>query len=160
MMLATVNGRFRKFEGMLEIGSGAPRATGVVKAASINTGEPTRDEHLRLSQDFFDVERYPEMSFDSTRIDHLDGARLRIVGDLTMRGVTREIALDAKVGERRREAGKDERIELALRGELDRRDFGLAWNQVLETGGALLGNKVKLALEISAVKSEAARSTV
>ncbi|MFI4977903.1 MAG: YceI family protein [Solirubrobacterales bacterium] len=148
MMLAKVNGHFRKFDGMLERGSGALRATGVVKAASINTNEPTRDDHLRRSQDFFDVERFPEITFNSTRIDYLDGGRLRILGDLTMRGVTREIALNGT----RCEAG-DERIELYLRGELDRRDFGLAWNQALETGGALLGNKVKIALEISAVKS-------
>ncbi len=156
MMLATVNGRFRKFDGMLEIGSGAPRATGVVKTASIDTNEPIRDEHLRLSQDFFDVERYPEISFNSTRIEHLDGGRLQIVGELTMRGLTREIALDARLGARRRETGEDERIELVLRGELNRRDFGLSWNQVLDTGRALLGEKVKIALEISAVRSEVA----
>jgi polyisoprenoid-binding protein YceI len=156
MMVATVNGRFREFAGMLEVGSGAPRATGVVKAASIDTNEPVRDEHLRDSSDFFDVERYPEISFNSTRIDYLDGGRFRIVGALTMRGVTREIKLDAQLGGARREAGGDERIELELRGELNRRDFGLTWNQVLETGGALLGNKVKIALDISAMKSEVA----
>ncbi len=77
-----------------------------------------------------------------------------------MRGVTREIELDALLGETTREPGGVERIELELRGELNRRDFGLIWNQALETGGALLGNKVKIALDISAVKSEAARSTV
>jgi polyisoprenoid-binding protein YceI len=156
MMLATVKGRFREFDGILEVGSGAPRATGVVKAASIDTNEFVRDEHLRHSPDFFDVERYPEISFNSTRIDYLDGGRLRIVGDLTIRGVTREIGLDAQLDGTRREAGDDERIELELRGVLNRRDFGLTWNQALETGGALLGNKVKIALEISAVRSEVA----
>jgi len=152
MMLATVKGRFREFDGMLEVGSGAPWATGVVKAASIDTNEAVRDEHLRHSPDFFDVARYPEMSFNSTRIDYLDGGWLRILGDLTMRGVTVEIELDGT----RREAGDDERIELELRGVLNRRDFGLTWNQALETGGALLGNKVKIALEISAVRNEVA----
>jgi polyisoprenoid-binding protein YceI len=158
MMLATVNGHFREFDGALEIGLGTPRATGVVNAASIDTNEPVRDEHLQRSPDFFDVERYPEISFNSTRIDYLDGGRLRIVGDLTMRGVTREIELDGQLNGRRETAG-DERIGLELRGELNRRDFGLTWNQALETGGALLGNKVKIALEISAVKSDVARST-
>lgn len=148
-MLARMNGRFRKFDGTLQTGA-EPRATGVVKAASINTGEPTRDEHLRRSQDFFDIERYPDINFSSTRIDHLDGGRLQIVGELTMRGVTREIALHGT----RREAVDDERIELALRGELDRRDFGLAWNQILDSGGALLGNKVTITLKISAVKDK------
>jgi polyisoprenoid-binding protein YceI len=156
MMLATVNGRFRKFDGMLEIGSGAPRARGVVKIASIDTNDPVRDEHLQSSPDFFDVERYPEISFNSTRIDYLDGGRFRIVGDLRMRGVTREIELDAQLNGTKREANGDERVELELRAELNRRDFGLIWNQALETGGALLGNKVKIALEISAVKSEGA----
>ncbi len=160
MMLATMNGRFHEFDGVLEMGSGAPRATGVVRAASIDTNESVRDEHLRSSPDFFDVERYPEIGFNSTRIEHLDGGRLRIVGDLTMRGVTREIGLDAQLGGTTREADGDERIELELRGELNRRDFGLSWNQALETGGALLGNKVKIALEISAVKSEATGSAV
>jgi polyisoprenoid-binding protein YceI len=152
MMLATVKGHFREFDGMLEIGSGAPRATGVVKTASIDTSEAVRDEHLRSSPDFFDVERYPEITFNSTRIDYLDRGRLRIVGDLTMRGVTRKIELDAQLNDTRHEADDDERIELELRGKLNRRDFGLTWNQALETGGALLGNKVKIALEIAAAR--------
>jgi polyisoprenoid-binding protein YceI len=156
MMLATVKGRFHEFDGVLEVGSGAPRATGGVRALSIDTDEPVRDEHLRSSSDFFDVERYPQIGFSSTQIDHLDGGRFLIVGNLTMRGVTREIALDAKLNDARCEADGDERIELELRGELNRKDFGLTWNQALETGGALLGNRVKIALEISAVKSQAA----
>src|ERR1019366_9990189 len=90
MMVATVKGRFHEFDGMLEIGAGAARATGVVKAASIDTKDPVRDEHLRSSPDFFDVERYPEISFNSNRIEYLDGGRLHILGDLTMRGVTRK----------------------------------------------------------------------
>ncbi len=155
MMLTTLNGRFREFDGMLETGPGVTRAMGVVKAASIDTNETVRDEHLRSSPDFFDVARYPEIRFKSTRIDHRDGGRLHIVGDLTMRGVTREIALDAKLGAKRREAGGVERIELELRGELNRRDFGLTWNQALDAGGALVGNRVKIAMEISAFASPA-----
>jgi len=154
MLLATVNGRFCEFEGRLAGGPGAPQAAGTVRAASIDTDEPVRDEHLRRSPDFFDVERYPQISFHSTRIQHLAGGRMHIVGELTMRGVTREIQLDGT----RREPDGDGRIELELRGELNRRDFGLTWNQALEAGGALLGNKVKIAIEISAVKGGAARS--
>jgi polyisoprenoid-binding protein YceI len=154
MMLATVRGCFREFDGTLEIGSGEPRATGVLNAASIDTNEPVRDKHLRDSRDFFDVESYPEIGFDSTQFVSFDDGRVRIVGDLTMRGVTGEIALDAKVNSTRHGADDDDRLELDLCGELNRRDFGLTWNQALETGGALLGNKIKIALEISAVKSE------
>jgi polyisoprenoid-binding protein YceI len=156
MTLARLNGRFHEFEGVLETGSGTPRAEGTVRAASIDTNEPTRDEHLRGSRDFFDVERYPEITFRSTSFDQLDGRRFRIVGDLTMRGVTREIALDAQLKGTTPEAVGDWRIELELRGELSRRDFGLTWNQALDAGGALLGNKVKIALDISAVTSEGA----
>ncbi len=153
MVLTTVNGRFREFDGMLETGPGAPRATGVVKAASIDTNEHVRDEHLRSSPDFFDVESHPEISFNSTRIACLDGGRLQIVGDLTMRGVTREIELNAQLNGTTRGADDAERIELELRGELNRKDFGLTWNQALDTGGALLGSRVQIALEISAVRS-------
>ena len=72
MMFATVNGRFRKFDGILELGADAPRASGVVQAATIDTSEPVRDEHVRHSPDFFDVERYPEITFTSTGIDYLE----------------------------------------------------------------------------------------
>jgi polyisoprenoid-binding protein YceI len=152
MMLATVKGSFHSLDGTLEIGADASRATGAIKASSIDTNEPVRDEHLRRSPDFFDVERYPEIGFNSTRIDYVDDRRLRIVGDLTMRGVTREIELDAKLNGTSRDTGDDERIEIELHGALNRRDFGLSWNQVLDTGGALLGERVKLVLKISAVK--------
>ena len=147
MTLATVNGRFQEFDGALEIGSGTPRATGVVRAASIDTDEPIRAEHLRRSRDFFDVGRYPEITIRSTRIDYLDGGRLRVVGDLTMRGVTREIALDARLGTRPEVVG-DRRVELELRGELRRRDFGLTWNTTLEAGGVLAGEDVTVTLDV------------
>jgi polyisoprenoid-binding protein YceI len=159
MMLARVTGSFGEFGGTLDTSAETPRATGVVRASSIDTGEQVRDEHLRRSPDFFDVERYPEITFASTRIERLERSRLQIVGKLTMRGISREIALEARFNEVPREDGVEERIELALRGELNRRDFGLSWNQALDTGGALLGNKVKIALEISAVKREPSPST-
>jgi polyisoprenoid-binding protein YceI len=159
MLLATVKGRFREFEGKFEVGSGGAHVKGTVKAASVDTNEPVRDGHLRSSPDFFDVERFPEIGFSSTRIEYLGGPRMRIVGELTMRGVTREIELDAQLEQIRREADGKEHLELELHGELNRRDFGLSWNQALETGGALLGNKVKIALDVSAVKSEAGSCT-
>ena len=157
MIFATVDGRFREFDGTLELGEEAPRASGVVQAASIDTSEPVRDEHVRQSPDFFDVGRYPEISFNSTHIDYLGRGRLHIVGELTMRGVTREIDLEGQLNSPRSEAPGEERIELTLHGGLNRRDFGLSWNQALETGGALLGNRVKITLVLSAVKHEAHR---
>jgi polyisoprenoid-binding protein YceI len=156
MIFTTVDGRFRDFDGMLDLGAETPRASGVVRAASIDTNEPVRDEHVRCSPDFFDVERYPEITFNSTRIDYLERGRLHIAGELTMRGVTREIELDGQLDSNGSDGRAKGRIELRLYGELNRRDFGLTWNQALETGGALLGNKVKIAIEVSAVNSEPA----
>jgi polyisoprenoid-binding protein YceI len=152
MMLARMSGRFEDFDGLLEFGSGAPRASGVVQAASIDTNEPIRDEHLRRSADFFDTGSFPEISFRSTQIEHLGGRRLRILGNLTMRGHTGEIELNAQIAAGAPGAEGDQRIELQLRGDLNRRDFGLTWNEAFDRGGALLGNTVKVALDISAVR--------
>jgi polyisoprenoid-binding protein YceI len=156
MLVATVRGRFQEFAGTLTVEPGAISATGAVDAASIDTNDAVRDEHLRHSPDFFDVDRYPEIGFSSKRIEQLGARRLQIVGELTICGVSRELELDAQINDARRDRD-GERIELVLRGELDRRDFGLVWNQAAETGGALLGNTVKLTIEISAVKGDRAR---
>jgi polyisoprenoid-binding protein YceI len=155
MLLATLKGRFDAFDGVLEIGADGARAAGTVKAGSIDTDEPVRNEHLRSSPDFFDVERHPEISFTSTRISSREGGHLQIAGALTMRGITREISLDGRLSGSTLEMRDATRIQLALSGELNRKDFGLTWNQALDTGGALLGNKVKIALDISAVRATA-----
>lgn len=151
MLVAKVRGSFGEFEGQVSLGLGGAHAEGTVTVASIDTGDAVRDEHLRRSPDFFDVERYPRIQFSSTRIESLGHNRLRIVGELSMRGVTREIELSARIVA---DAPIDDdpagRIMLELRGELDRGDFGLSWNQTLDTGGVLLGNKVGLALSVSA----------
>lgn len=154
MMFATVNGAFREFDGMLEMRPGAARASGTVEATSIDTGDPVRDERLRGSSDFFEVQRYSQIRFSSNRIEYLGGRRLLLFGNLTIRGVTVQIELQGELRDSTGEAGNEERIELELHGEVNRRDFGITWNETLETGGALLANKVKIALDISAVKSE------
>jgi polyisoprenoid-binding protein YceI len=153
-MVSTLHGDFRAFEGTLEVThEGESQAFGTVDPASIDTGDAVRDERIRNSADFFDVEHNPQISFRSTRIDHLGDRRLRVSGELSMRGVTREIELDARSnGLTRDERGK-EWIKLELHGELKRKDFGLTWNQAIETGGMLVGDRVKLALDISAVRS-------
>ena len=147
MALKTLHGCFREFEGTLDLSGPQPAASGSVRAASIDTGEPIRDDHVRQSADFFDVEHHPEITFTSSRILPEGHDRIRVEGELTMRGQTREIALEGKLlGER-----GEGRIELDLRGELNRKDFGLTWNQALDAGGALLGNKVRIELRLSAV---------
>jgi polyisoprenoid-binding protein YceI len=147
MALKTLRGRFHDFEGSLDLSNGEPSASGAVRAASIDTGESIRDQHLRESADFFDVEHHPEIRFSSTRVLAQDRGRLRVEGDLSMRGQTRPIVLEGQLNENPLEG----RIEMELRGELPRKDFGLTWNQALDAGGALLGNKVKIELRLSAL---------
>ena len=147
MALTTLHGSFQEFEGSLELSNGTPRAGGSVSAASIETGDPIRDGHLRDSSDFFDVAHHPDITFSSTRILLVGKARLRVEGELSMRGVTRELTLEGDF----RDLADERRIELYLRGELNRKDFGLTWNQKLDAGGALLGNKVKIELRLSAL---------
>jgi polyisoprenoid-binding protein YceI len=151
--IATVKGTFGSFEGTLELGAdlSQARAGGRVDAASIDTQEDKRDAHLR-SADFFDVERFPALSFESTDIRPLDDDRFEITGDLTIRGVTREVTLVAELLGSETDPWGNERVGLEVSGQLNRGEFGLTWNQVLGSGNMLVSDKVKLALEISAVR--------
>jgi polyisoprenoid-binding protein YceI len=151
--IATVKGFFSEFEGRLEVSAdGTIGAGGSVEAASINTRSAQRDEHLR-SPDFFHVEKHPEISFRSKSFEQLDGERYRIVGDLTIRGVTREIELDAVSQGVEQDPWGNTRVGVEVAGEIDREAFGLTWNQALESGGVLVGKRVKLLLDLSAVKA-------
>jgi polyisoprenoid-binding protein YceI len=153
MGIATVKGFFSDFEGALEVADdGTTTASGTVKAASINTRAAQRDDHLR-SADFFDVDNHPELRFESTAIDRLDGEAYRIVGDLTIRGVTREVELHAVTQGVDQDPWGNTRIGLEVTGQIDREAFGLTWNQALESGGVLVGKKVKVLLDLSAVEA-------
>lgn len=148
LMVATVRGVFTRFEGGLETGAaGLARTSGVVDTASLDTGEPKRDERLR-GPEFFDAERNPEIRFASRRIERDGGGTLRVVGDLTIGGVTRELTLRALV--REHSAGVD-RLQVEARGEISRSELGLAWKDTLEAAGALVGDRVQVALDIVAV---------
>jgi polyisoprenoid-binding protein YceI len=153
MMIATVRGRFREFEGTIEAAEDIAdsRVYGTVKAASVDTNEPTRDAHLR-SPDFLDADRYPEIRFESSRIEPLGGPEFRILGDLTIKDVTREIELKATVEGAQRDPWGNERVGLRVRGTINRSDFGLRWQQVLETGGFLVGEELKVLVDVSAVR--------
>ena len=152
LMIAKVKGRFREFAGALEAGEdGTLTASGTIQTASIDTDEPRRDEHLR-SADFFEVDAYPEIAFFSTSIAPIGGTGFRVVGDLSIRGVTKPITLTGGVEGTGRDPYGNDRVALELRGELNRSDFGLTWNQALETGGVVVGDTIKLELELSLVK--------
>jgi polyisoprenoid-binding protein YceI len=153
MGLATVKGQFREFEGGVTVAEdGTVSAEGVVQTASVDTRAAQRDEHLR-SPDFFDVENHPELRFRSTGVEQLDEDSYRITGELTIRGVTREVVLDAISQGTDIDPWGNTRVGLEVVGQIEREDFGLTWNQALESGGVLVGRKVKLLLDLSLVKA-------
>jgi polyisoprenoid-binding protein YceI len=153
LMISTVKGHFADVEGEIVIANGDPSRSSVsatLKAASIDTRTGQRDDHLR-SADFLDAATFPEITFKSTRIAG-DASEFKVIGNLTIRGVTREITLEAT----NEGSGKDpwggERIGFSAKTKLDRRDFGLTWNQAIESGGVVVGHELKISIEIEAVK--------
>jgi polyisoprenoid-binding protein YceI len=153
MGIATVRGKFTQFEGTLEVGQDLPssRAYGKVIVASITTDEPDRDAHLR-SPDFFDAESYPEITFSSTRIQAQDEESTLLFGDLTMHGVTREVRIDVVVAGTDEDPWGNTRVGLEAVAVIKRSDFDMKFNQALGSGNMLVGDKVTISLDISAVK--------
>jgi polyisoprenoid-binding protein YceI len=152
--IATVRGVFNEFEGSLEIGEdGSAKARGTVEVVSIDTNEDQRDNHLR-SEDFFHAEVHPQLSFESTEIRPVDENSFLIHGDLTMRGVTRPIVLEAEVQGTELDPWGHERVGLEARGQLNRREWNMTFNQALGSGNMLVSDRIKLALDISAIKQE------
>jgi polyisoprenoid-binding protein YceI len=160
MVFAKVRGRFGSFSGAVEVEDGNFANASVeasIDAASIDTGTPQRDTHLR-SADFFDAEKFPQLLFRSKRIEAAGDNRYRVVGELTIRGVTREVSLDVEATGKGVDPWGNERLGFSASTSLDRKDFGLNWNQALETGGVLVGDRVDVELEIQAVKAAAAKA--
>lgn len=159
MMFTTVRGRFGELEGTVRMDSDSPEESSVevsIQAASLDTGVADRDAHLR-SGDFFDTETYPTLDFRSRRVEgsfENPGDAFTIVGDLTMRGVTREVTLEATYEGTGGDPWGGTRAGFSARTTVDRREFGLTWNQALETGGFLVGNEIKIDLNVQAVLVE------
>lgn len=157
MMMTTVRGRFKQFAGTLRGDRDHPEQAGVhgmVQVASIDTGVPDRDAHLR-GADFFDAEGHPQMTFRSTRVDNApkkEGDRFKVAGELTIRGTTMEVVFDCEYLGRGTDPWGKTRAGFSFRTEIDRQDWGLKWNQVMETGGVLLANKVKIEGEVQFVR--------
>lgn len=157
LMITRVKGRFSDVSGTVVMNGGDPSTSSVnveIAAASIDTREEQRDGHLR-SGDFLDVENHPKLTFRSTRIEGnpmSEGDRFKVVGELTIRGTTREVTLDATFDGTGTDPWGGNRASFSAETTIDRRDFGLTWNQALETGGVLVSNEVKISLEVQAVK--------
>ncbi|MGH7653623.1 MAG: YceI family protein [Gemmatimonadaceae bacterium] len=155
LMISTVKGRFNAFTG-----SGETNADGTIKsaelsidAASVNTNVEARDNHLR-SADFFDVEKFPKITFKSTKIDHT-GTDISITGDLTIHGVTKPVTLKGEFTQPVTDPWGNSRSALAVSTKINRKDWGLKWNQTLEAGGLVVGEEVKINVEFEAVAEKA-----
>jgi polyisoprenoid-binding protein YceI len=153
MVIAKVRGSFRKYSGTVSLDEQDITASSVsvhIDAASIDTGVEHRDNHLR-SADFFDVGKFPAITFQSTKVEK-SGTGLRVTGNLTLHGVTREVVLEAEQLGIVKDPYGNVKAAFEAKSSIDRRDFGLKWNQALETGGALVGEKVEISVEIQAAK--------
>jgi polyisoprenoid-binding protein YceI len=154
LMIATVKGRFSGVAGTVTSNGGDPaegEVDATIDARSIDTRDARRDEHLR-SADFFDVEKYPTITFRSRRIEDVRGDRFTLVGDLTMHGVTREVVLDVTSHGRAKDPWGGERAGFSATTKVKRGDFGLTWNQLLETGGVAVGDEIKISIDVELVK--------
>lgn len=157
MMFAKVRGRFAKWSGSIALDPDDLEHASVkvtIEAASIDTGVGDRDNHLR-SPDFFAVEQFPTLAFESTRIEKQGNDRFLVHGNLTIRGITHEVVLDAEYGGRAKDPWGNQRVAFAAKTQINRTDFGLKWNQLVEAGGVLVGEKVEIDLEVQAVEAAA-----
>lgn len=158
LMISTVRGRFGGISGTVTLDESNPNASKVdvsIDVSTIDTRQEQRDAHLR-SADFFDVANYPTMHFVSKRIDGDVTDEFKVIGDLTIRGVTREVTLDVKAEGRGKDPWGGERAGFSAKGKLNRADFGLTWNQALEAGGVVVGDEVKLTIDAEVIKQQPA----
>jgi polyisoprenoid-binding protein YceI len=157
MMISTVRGHFEVLSGKLHIDEEHPDNSWVeaeVDAASINTRDAKRDAHLR-SPDFFDVEKYPKITFKSTKVTPTGNNEYRVTGDLTMHGVTKEETFHADYSGQVKDLYGLQRAAFSVKGKINRKDFGLNWNVALETGGVLVGEDVNIEIDLAAVQKAA-----
>jgi polyisoprenoid-binding protein YceI len=160
MVFAKVKGRFAQWSGRIQLDEDDITRSAVeveIQASSIDTGVADRDNHLR-SADFFDVEQYPTLSFVSKRVERGSGDSLHVTGDLTIAGVTREVRLQTDFGGRGKDPWGKERVAFSAETKINRKDFGLTWNQALETGGVLVGEDVEISLDVQAVSAAASKA--
>ena len=153
LMVTKVRGNFAEFDGSITIAEDLAGSTAQasIKAVSIATGAPDRDNHLR-SGDFLEAEKYPELTFGNARVVDQLGATFKVLGDLTIKGVTRQVELDVELDGVVTDPFGNEKLAVTARTEINREDFGMTWNAALETGGVLVSQKVQIEIEAQAVR--------
>lgn len=157
-IFTNLGGKFTDFDGTIEIDRAKPESSSVeftIRATSIFTNEPKRDEHLR-SADFFDVAKYPTITFKSTSVRPAGKDSFQVEGDLTMRGVTKRVTLPVKLLGEGKDPWGNQKMGLETEITLNRKEFGLTWNKALETGGLLVGEDVRVQIAIEANKAKPA----
>ncbi|HJQ11257.1 MAG TPA: YceI family protein [Gemmatimonadaceae bacterium] len=155
LMISTVKGRIAGVEGTISVDESEPANSSVeatLQAATLDTRIEPRDQHLR-SADFLDVEKFPLITFRSTDIQG-DEQNFKLTGDLTIRDITRPITLDVTFEGQTKDPWGGERLGFSATGKFDRRDFGLTWNVLLESGGLTVGNDIKIQIEVEAIKQD------
>jgi len=157
MVISKVRGRFTKWNAKLALDTADLARSDVeveIEAASIDTGVADRDTHLR-SADFLDAQKFPTLRYRSRRVEAPSKDRLRVIGDLTIRDVTREVVLDVDYGGQGNDPWGNQRAGFSATTSINRKDFGLTWNQALETGGLLVADRVDIEIELQAVRQAA-----
>ncbi|HUR81385.1 MAG TPA: YceI family protein [Thermoanaerobaculia bacterium] len=155
-LMSNVTGRFKDFNLAATLDRADPARSSVefnIQAASIDTGEPPRDEHLR-SPDFFEAAKYPTISFKSSVVTPKGPTQFDVTGDLTMHGVTKRVTLPIEFNGFGKDARGAERAGFAVTATLDRKDYGITWNRVLDEGGVLLGDEVKVTIDLELVRKK------
>ena len=156
LVITTVKGRFRDFEGTIRIDESHPENSSVsasADVASVDTDTPDRDAHLR-SDDFFNAERYPKITFHSSRVEVGEDRHFKLVGDLTIRDVTREVVLDGEYEGQIDDPWGNRRAAFTATTQISRKEFGVRWNQLIESGGAVVSDNVKITLHIEVIRSK------
>ncbi len=154
MMVSKIRGTFTDWSGAIDVDvddAANSSVTASINVASIATRDAKRDAHL-LSADFFDVAHFPQITFASRRVE-IQGSNLHVSGDLTIRGVIKDVMLAAQCNGINQDPWGNKRVHYSGRITLNRKDFGLAWNQVLETGGVLIGENIEVEIEIEALRA-------
>ncbi|MCA9942021.1 MAG: polyisoprenoid-binding protein [Anaerolineales bacterium] len=160
MMISKVRGAFESFSGTVNFDEENPTNTTVnieVDLSSINTRDEQRDGHLK-SPDFFDVENYPTMKFVSTKVEQVDENNGRLIGNLTIKDITKEVVLDVEYAGVAKSPWGTESAGFSASGSINRKEWGLNWNQALETGGVLVGDKINIEIELELVKQSQAET--
>jgi polyisoprenoid-binding protein YceI len=154
LVISKVRGQFARWSGVIQVEDGdltRAKVSATIDVSSLETGVTDRDNHLK-SADFFDVAQFPEITFKSTRVEAAGGGDFKLTGELTIHGVTKEVTLSVEHSGAVKDPWGNQRQGFAAKTEIDRKDFGLVWNQTLDAGGLMISDKVHIEIDIEAVQ--------